>query len=166
MSDEEKTTEQAATSEQTEKARHGLMPRPPVGAPRDVCRDVRGGGAMNFNAIDTHTNVECEVNGERLIGYVVDDGERWWVWARDERDARLIAGLSAIGIPLHEATYDEAALLYEETVGEKLDDAWVCPLTVETLEGVTFRGDDGTGRPMADEMRRNQARGLVASSCF
>lgn len=52
------------------------------------------------------------------------------------------------------------------TVGENLDDAWACPLTVETLEGVTFRGDDGTARPMADEMRRNQTRGLVASSCF
>ena len=121
---------------------------------------------MNFNAIDTHTNVECEADGVRLIGYVVDDGERWWVWARDERDARLIAGLSAIGIPLHTQDYEEAAALYEETVGEKLDDAWVCPLTVETLEGVTFRDDDGTARPMADEMRRNQTRGIVASSCF
>ena len=121
---------------------------------------------MTFNAVDTHTNMECEANGERLIGYVVDDGERWWVWARDERDARLIAGLSAIGIPLREATYEEAALLYKETVGEALDDAWVCPLTVETLKGVTFHGDDGTTRPMVEEMRRNQARGLVASSCY
>lgn len=114
---------------------------------------------MNHNAVTTSANLECEVDGVKLVGFLVDDGARSWVWARDEADARMMVALVHVG-------GDETTVRdrYEKSVGEPMDDMWTCPLTDEVMIGVTFTDEDGEKRPMADEMRARQARGIVASS--
>lgn len=114
---------------------------------------------MNHDAVTTCTNLECEVDGVPLKGFLVDDGARFWVLARNEGDARTMVALVHVGGD--ESTVRER---YEKSTGEPIDDIWVCPLTDEVMAGITFTDEDGTSRPMADEMRARQVRGIVASS--
>ncbi len=116
----------------------------------------------NHNAVTYHTNMECAPHGVRLTGYVVDDGARHWLWAANEEDAKMLVARALLG---DEASDTEIVELYEDECGVAMDEVWVCPLTKETLVGVTFTDDeDGSRRPMAEEMNRNQRRGIVASS--
>lgn len=113
-----------------------------------------------FNAVTEHTNLECEVDGVKLTGFLLDDGARYWLWARDESDARMVVAEMAT------SQGEDPREAYERQAGQSIDDAWVTPLTVEVMAGVTFQDDDGNGtkRPMVDEMRARQGRGIVASS--
>ena len=62
----------------------------------------------------TCINLECEVDGQRLAGYLVEDGARYWVWARDESDARHLAACSLVGA---EADIEHA---YHKATGNSL----------------------------------------------
>lgn len=107
---------------------------------------------MDFNAITEHTNMQCTENGVTLTGFVVDDGARHWVWARDAEDAKDVV-MEAHGFKS-----------YEDDVGIPRADVWTCPLTHETLAGITCRCDDEGTIPMADAMMASPNRGLVACS--
>lgn len=120
----------------------------------------------HYDAITTHTSLECVVDGERLTGYLVDDGERWWVWARSAVDARAIAAMSAVGRPELDVPWEEASMAYLKATGMRMGDAWVTALTEEVLAEVKFQDEDGTTRPMADEMKLRARRGCVASSLY
>ena len=108
----------------------------------------------------TCINLECEVDGQRLAGYLVEDGARYWVWARDESDARHLAACSLVGA---EADIEHA---YHKATGNSLSDVWVCPLTAESLVGITFVNEEGGRRPMIEEMLSCPRRGVVACSEF
>lgn len=114
---------------------------------------------VTYDAVTTCTNMECVVDGERLVGFVVDDGARHWLWARDMADALMLAARSLVG----EECEDVADAYYRAT-GNLIADMWACPLTVENLAGISFVDDDGGKRPMAEAMMACQRRGVVAGS--
>ncbi len=111
----------------------------------------------NFNAVTEHVNVECEVDGVRLVGFLVDDGARHWVWARDERDAITLVAEALMG---DGCSIDK----YLSDVGLSMDEVYVMPLVEDMLVGIRFVDEDGNKYPMIDAFKANRCRGVVASS--
>lgn len=56
---------------------------------------------MSTNAVTMHINIESTADdGTALSGFLIEDSERFWVWARDVEDARSIAAHSVFGLSL------------------------------------------------------------------
>lgn len=112
--------------------------------------------------------LQCTTDsGEKLTGYHVSSGEHWWVWARDDDDARVLAALSYIGEPFKDVTYEKAATLYKDAIDEDIADMWVEPLTEADsgLRSLIFADErDDTKHTAYEAMQLTKKRGVVAST--
>lgn len=107
-----------------------------------------------LDAVVEHHNVECIANGVHLLGFVVDDGARHWVWARDAEDAKDVV------LECHSMES------FESDLGVSREAVSVWGLTVETLDGVMCQCEDEPAVPMLDAMMECQQRVVVACSEF
>lgn len=92
-------------------------------------------------------------DGRDLVGFVVDDGGRHWVWAYDKEDAVRVVAETMIG----------SVEAYEADIGP-MSDAEVSPLTSYAANKARFVDEDGVEMSMRAHFAREQQRGLMASS--